>query len=185
LSLISDIANRRLFSTVRERKQLTYDANFSFSGFERLMGGWFLVTVTASKEKAQLALDACKETLHTLRKTSPITPDNVESAKRVVLNRHEGELRTTAYWAQIMSGIQEESIPLKGPLSVTDFAAVVESITAKDLQLALECLGLDEDKLFTAIGRTVLPEGSEASDEEEDQLTRTDWNEERGADRII
>jgi predicted Zn-dependent peptidase len=31
LSLISEIANRRLFSTVRERKQLTYDANFSFS----------------------------------------------------------------------------------------------------------------------------------------------------------
>jgi predicted Zn-dependent peptidase len=180
LSLISEIANRRLFSTVRERKQLTYDANFSFSGFERLMGGWFLVTVTASKEKAQLALDACKETLHTLRKTSPITPDNVESAKRVCLNRHEGELRTTAYWAQIMSGIQEESVPLKGPLSVTDFAAVVESITAKDLQLALECLGLDEDKLFTAIGRTVLPEGSEASDEEEDQLTRAPIGMRRG-----
>jgi predicted Zn-dependent peptidase len=180
LSLISEIANRRLFSTVRERKQLTYDANFSFSGFERLMGGWFLVTVTASKEKAQLALDACKETLHTLRKTSPITQENVESAKRVCLNRHEGELRTTAYWAQIMSGIQEESVPLKGPLSVTDFAAVVESITAKDLQLALECLGLDEDKLFTAIGRTVLPEGSEQQDEEEDQLTRAPIGMRRG-----
>lgn len=171
LSLISEIANRRLFSTVRERKQLTYDANFSFSGFERLMGGWFLVTVTASKEKAQLALDACKETLHTLRKTSPITPDNVESAKRVVLNRHEGELRTTSYWAQIMSGIQEESIPLKGPLSVTDFSAVVEAITSKDLQLSLECLGLDEDALYTAIGRTVLPEGTELP-EAEDQLVR-------------
>jgi hypothetical protein len=35
---------------------------------------------------------------------------------------------------------------LKG-LSVTDFTAVVESITAKDLQLALR-LGLDEDKLL-------------------------------------
>lgn len=172
LSLVSEIANRRLFSTVRERKQLTYDANFSFSGFERLLGGWFLVTVTASKEKAQQALDACKETLHALRKTSPITPDNVESAKRVVLNRHEGELRTTAYWTHLMTGIQEESIPLKGPLSVTDFIAVVESITAKDLQLTLECLALDEDKLYTAIGQTVLPEGSELPDSE-DQLTRT------------
>jgi len=170
LSLVSEIVNRRLFSTVRERKQLTYDANFSFSGFERLLGGWFLVTVTASKEKAQQALEACKETLHALRKSSPITPDNVESAKRVVLNRHEGELRTTSYWTQIMSGIQEESIPLKGPLSVTDFQAVVESITAKDLQLTLECMGLDDDKLYTAIGRTVLPDGVEIPDE--DQLSR-------------
>ena len=166
LSLVSEIVNRRLFSTVRERKQLTYDANFSFSGFERLLGGWYLVTVTASKEKAQQALEACKETLHALRKSNPITPDNVESAKRVVLNRHEGEMRTTAYWAQLMTGIQEESIPLKGPLLVTDFHAVVESITARDLQLTLECLGLDDDELYTAIGKTVLPEGYELSEEE-------------------
>lgn len=173
LSLISEIANRRLFSTVRERKQLTYDANFSFTGFERLLGGWFLVTVTASKEKAQLALDACKETLAALRKSNPITADNVESAKRVVLNRHEGELRTTAYWAQLMSGIQEESIPLKGPLAVTDFHAVVESITPRDLQLALETLGLDEKELYTAIGRTVKPKGTdEDEDDDEDQLVR-------------
>jgi len=171
LSLLSEIANRRLFSTVRERKQLTYDANFSFSAFERLLGGWFLITVTASKEKAQRALDACKETLHALRKSSPITGDNVESAKRVVLNRHESELRTTSYWTQqLMSGIQDETIPLKGPLSVTDFHAVVESITAQDLQLTLETLGLDDDKLYTAIGRTVLPEGTEVNPD--DQLVR-------------
>ena len=38
-NLAGDLANRRLFSNVRERKQLTYDANFSFTGFERLLGG--------------------------------------------------------------------------------------------------------------------------------------------------
>ena len=170
LALLSEIVNRRLFSTVRERKQLTYDANFSFSNFERLLGGWYLVTVTASKEKAQQALDACKETLHALKRSSSITPDNVESAKRVVLNRHEGELRTSSYWTQLMSGIQEESIPLKGPLSVTDFHAVVESITARDLQLVLETLGIDDDQLYTCIGRTVLPEGTEV--DPEDQVVR-------------
>lgn len=159
LSLLSEIINRRLFSNVRERKQLTYDANFSLTNFERLAGGWFLVTVTASKEKAQAALEACKETLDTLRNSSRVTGDNLESAKRVVLNRHEGELRTSAYWTALMSGIQEESIPLKGPLSVTDYNAVVEALTVKDLQLALECLGIDDVELFTAIGRTVAPEG--------------------------
>lgn len=159
LSLVSEIVNRRLFSNVRERKQLTYDANFSLTGFERLKGGWFLVTVTASKEKAQKALDACKETLETLRTNNPITPDNLESAKRVVLNRHEGELRTSSYWASMMSGIQEETVPLKGPLSVTDFHAVIESVTARDLQLTLDCMGLKESELYTAIGKTVQPEG--------------------------
>ena len=159
LSLLSEIINRRLFSTVRERKQLTYDANFSLTGFERLAGGWFLVTVTASKEKAQQALDACKETLEALRKSSPVTGDNLESAKRVVLNRHQSELRSSSYWTTLMSGIQEESVPLKGPLSLTDFEAVVEAITTRDLQLTLECLGLNDSELYTAIGRTVQPEG--------------------------
>ena len=172
LSLLSEICNRRLFSTVRERKQLTYDANFSFSGFERLYGGWFLVTVTASKEKAKQALEACRETMQALKSASPITMDNVESAKRVVMNRHEGELRTTQYWTQIMSGIQDESIPLKGPLSVIDFHAVVNSITAKDVQLTLDhCIGIRDEELFTAIGQTVLPEGSELPPPEE-QLSR-------------
>mmetsp|Transcript_4665 Transcript_4665/g.8303 ORF Transcript_4665/g.8303 Transcript_4665/m.8303 type:complete len:1237 (+) Transcript_4665:138-3848(+) len=161
LSLVSEIANRRLFSNVRERKQLTYDANFSLTGFERMNGGWFLVTVTASKEKAQAALEACKETLEALKTSNPISPDNLESAKRVVLNRHEGELRTSQYWATMMSGIQEESIPLKGPLSVTDFHAVIESMTTRDLQLTLDCMGLEDTELYTAIGRTVQPEGLE------------------------
>ncbi len=165
LSLLSEIINRRLFSNVRERKQLTYDANFSLTDFERLAGGWFLVTVTASKEKAQAALEACKETLETLRKSNKVTMDNLESAKRVVLNRHEGELRTSAYWTKLMGGIQEESIPLKGPLSVTDFNALVEALTVKDLQLALECLGLEDVELYTAIGQTVIPEGYIPDDE--------------------
>jgi predicted Zn-dependent peptidase len=171
LLLLSEIVNRRLFSNVRERKQLTYDANFSFTGFERLMGGWFLVTVTASKENALKALDACKETLNNLRKSQQITPDNVESAKRVVLNRHDFELRTTSYWTLFMSGLQEESIPLKGPLAFTDFQAVVEAITPKDLQLTLETLGLEDDQLYTAIGRTI-QKASLSTESEEEQLIR-------------
>lgn len=125
-----------------------------------------MVTVTASKENAQKALDACKETLHTLRKTQTVTPDNVESAKRVVLNRHEAELRTTPYWTQLMSGLQEEYIPCKGPLSFTDFPAVVEAMTPKDLQLTLETLGLDDDQLFTAIGQTIQDPTIEETDEQ-------------------
>jgi hypothetical protein len=68
-----------------------------------------------------------------------------------------------------MAGLQEESIPLKGPLSFTDFNAVVEAITPKDLQLALETLGLEDDQLFTAIGRTIQDPSVEELD---DQLVR-------------
>jgi len=165
LSLLSEIANRRLFSTVRERKQLTYDANYSLTGFERLTGGYFLVTVTASKENAQKALDACKETLEALRKSSPISQDNLAAAKRVVKNRHEQELHTTRYWAELMAGMQSESIPLKGPFSFTEFQAMADAITTRDLQLTFECFQLDSDQIYTAIGQTIQPEGLEVDDD--------------------
>jgi len=80
-----EVLNRRLFSTVREKKRLTYDANFHLTGFERIQGGWYLVTVTAKPEQAQKALDACKETLQAARTWDPITRDNLQSAVCVCL----------------------------------------------------------------------------------------------------
>ena len=162
LKLISEIINRRLFSNVRERKQLTYDANFRLSGFEALRGGWYLVTVTASKEKAQAALEACKDTIKALLKNDKINSDNLNGAKRVVTNRHEGELRENRYWTELLCGTQSDAIPLKGPLSLKDFQTVVDGITVRDLQLVLEhTFGVHEDKneLFTAIGQTIVPDG--------------------------
>jgi hypothetical protein len=38
---------------VREKKRLTYDANFHLTGFERIRGGWYLVTVTAKPEQVR------------------------------------------------------------------------------------------------------------------------------------
>jgi len=70
-----------------------------------------------------------------------------------------------------MTGIQEESVPLKGPLSFTDFEAVVEAITATDLQLTLETLGIEDDELFTAIGKTIQT-ATPVGDEEEVPLVR-------------
>jgi len=49
---------------------------------------------------------------------------------------------------------------VKGPLSVTDFLKVVESITPRDLQLTLETLGVDDEDLYTAIGQTIPPAGT-------------------------
>ena len=52
---------------MRERKGLTYDANFQLSAYERLCGGWWIVTVTASPANAQKALEACVETLQQVK----------------------------------------------------------------------------------------------------------------------
>ena len=94
-------------------------------------------------------------TISDLLGSSPITGDNLESAKRVVKNRHEGELQSTRYWADMMSGLQIEGIEKSGPLSVTDFGAMVDAFVVKDLLLVLNSLGLDGGKnLFSCIGRT-------------------------------
>lgn len=73
-----------------------YDANFHLTPFEKLAGAWYLITVTASPKNAQRALLTCRDTLQQMRDgTSPITRDNLESARRVVINRHSNEVNAT------------------------------------------------------------------------------------------
>lgn len=67
LMILQEIANRRLFSVVREERQLTYDAAFQLQGFEGIQGGWYIVSVTSSPEKVQQAIRACKEALVSLK----------------------------------------------------------------------------------------------------------------------
>ncbi|CAN0102843.1 unnamed protein product, partial [Laminaria digitata] len=54
--------------------------------------------VTANPDKADEAIKACQDTLRDMNGPVPITADNIDSAKRVLINRHEGDLRTNAYW---------------------------------------------------------------------------------------
>ena len=170
LMLIGEIVNRRLFSNVREKKQLTYDANFKFTGFDGVGGGYWLCTVTASKEKAELAAEACVETLESLG-LGGIGSDNLESARRVVGNRHEGEMRTTRYVAELMSGLQLEGVGKKGPLSLTDFQAMANAITVEDLRLLVGELDFRECNFVKAVGKTVKPVGY-VEPEGEDTIVR-------------
>jgi len=152
LALLREVINRRLFSTVREQKRLTYDANFHLTSFERLLGSWYLITVTASPQNAQLALQACRETIRDLTTMLPITPDNAESAKRVLINKHESDLRTNQYWVEMMSGLQSPSVSCKDISCIRDFVSVVNSVTARDLQMVLKTLTVNEAEMYTAIG---------------------------------
>eukprot|EP00612_Vaucheria_litorea_P006165 CAMPEP_0171474386 /NCGR_PEP_ID=MMETSP0946-20130122/2397_1 /TAXON_ID=109269 /ORGANISM="Vaucheria litorea, Strain CCMP2940" /LENGTH=1090 /DNA_ID=CAMNT_0012004313 /DNA_START=171 /DNA_END=3444 /DNA_ORIENTATION=+ len=157
LSLLKEVINRRLFSTVREQLRLTYDANFHFLGFERMQGSWYLITVTANPSKAEAALEACKDTLMKLSTTSPISYDNVENAKRVVLNRHENDERTNQYWCELMGGIQSEAVMVKDISCIRDFSKVLNGVTSKDLQLLLSLMKIDKDGVYTCIGTSGAP----------------------------
>ena len=47
-AFIFQVANRRLFSVVREERRLTYDASFQLHGHDSMQGGWYSVSVTSN-----------------------------------------------------------------------------------------------------------------------------------------
>jgi hypothetical protein len=163
LLLIQEIMNRRLFSNIREKKQLTYDANFRWHPYDLYEGGWYSVQIAASPENAPQVLHACLETFEELKTDSPISHDNLDSAKKVIVNKHNNEAQLNRYWTDLMSGIQLDALPTKDINFVRDFLPLVQSITVKDLQLVLGTIQLDESKICTclAISETTGAGGNE------------------------
>eukprot|EP00293_Proteomonas_sulcata_P011156 CAMPEP_0184289098 /NCGR_PEP_ID=MMETSP1049-20130417/1555_1 /TAXON_ID=77928 /ORGANISM="Proteomonas sulcata, Strain CCMP704" /LENGTH=788 /DNA_ID=CAMNT_0026595753 /DNA_START=1 /DNA_END=2369 /DNA_ORIENTATION=- len=173
LQLLQEVLNRRLFSTVRERKRLTYDANFHLTSFERLKGSWYLVTVTAKPELAQKALDACKETLLAARSWDPITRDNLRSAAYELISRHQGALQTTRYYVELMSGLQFDEIANKDQTFLRDFVQIVQAVQVEDVQNMLSYLGADEDEMWTCIGMSGAEPAGEGGEMSDGDMTAT------------
>lgn len=160
-----------LWSAVREKKRLTYDANFHLTGFERIRGGWYLVTVTAKPEQAQQALDACKETLQAARSWDPVTRDNLQSAAYELVSKHQGALQTNRYWIDLMSGLQLDALGDKNVDYIRDFVPLVKSIQVRDVQEMLETLSIDEEGMWSCIGSSGhtssdMPAAPEVDDDE-------------------
>ena len=151
--MLQEVINRRLFSVVREREQLTYDANFNLMPFEKLDGAWYLVTVTSSPVNAKKALLACRQTLKNMRDgSSPITRDNLESARRVVINKHSNELASNRYWCEQLTGVALDAMPRKDISCVRDFVQLAEAITVADLQRVLQVLDTDDADTYGCLG---------------------------------
>ncbi len=152
LLVLQELANRRLFSVVREERQLTYDATFQTEAHDSLRGGWYLVSVTSSPAQVNLALEACKDALSSLRSGFGVSAEAVSSAKRTLLNQFLGERGTCRFWAERLSGSQSAQIPLKTAQSIADFEAALQSVTAQDVQQLAEVLDLGGDQVTLCAG---------------------------------
>lgn len=86
--ILQEVANRRLFSVVREERRLTYDASFQLRGNDAVKGGWYLVSVTSSPGQVQEAVQACKEALNSLKGSMGVMGDAIQSAKRTLISRY-------------------------------------------------------------------------------------------------
>merc|ERR1711871_820230 len=163
LLILQEIANRRLFSVVREERQLTYDASFQLMGLDSVHGGWYLVSVTSSPSQVQEAVKACGEALNSL-KGHGIINDSVQSAKRTLLNRFRGEALNNRFWIDKLCGTQIESIPFKTIQCLTEYEAVIAGVTVQDIQLLVEELNFCEENFTSCVGITSpATPGSESS----------------------
>lgn len=152
LLVLQEVANRRLFSVVREERRLTYDAAFQLRGQESIAGGWYIVSVTSSPEQVQEAVQACKEALYSLKGPFGVVGDAVQSAKRTLQNRFIQEKDTNRFWTETMSGTQLDSIPHKTLKCISDFETVLSGITVQDIQYLVEIFGFSDDNMTSCIG---------------------------------
>ena len=89
--------------------------------------------MTSSPVNAKKALLACRQTLKNMRDgSSPITRDNLESARRVVINKHSNELASNRYWCEQLTGVALDAMPRKDISCVRDFVQLAEAITVAD-----------------------------------------------------
>eukprot|EP00268_Persea_americana_P007317 TRINITY_DN1270_c2_g1_i2.p1 TRINITY_DN1270_c2_g1~~TRINITY_DN1270_c2_g1_i2.p1 ORF type:complete len:1245 (-),score=273.98 TRINITY_DN1270_c2_g1_i2:1667-5401(-) len=151
LSLLAEIINSRLFTTVRDSLGLTYDVSFELSLFDRLKLGWYVISVTSTPSKVYRAVDACKSVLRGLH-DSKIAQRELDRAKRTLIMRHEAESKSNAYWLGLLAHLQASSVPRKDLSCIKDLTSLYEAATIEDVYIAYEHLKIDEGSLFSCIG---------------------------------
>lgn len=151
LLVLQEIANRRLFWVVREERRLTYDASFQWVHSDGVGGGWFLVSVTASPATVQPAIRACQEALQSLQGAG-ITGDSLQAAKRTLLQKHRAEASSNRFWLELLAGTQVDRVAAKSLRAMMDFEAVLQGLTAQDLQALADALDFSDEHLTTCVG---------------------------------
>lgn len=151
LTLLAEIINSRLFTTVRDSLGLTYDVSFELNLYDRLKFGWFVISVTSTPAKVYKAVDACKNVLRGLQ-GSRITQRELDRAKRTLLMRHESDIKSNPYWLGLLTHLQSPSVPKKDISCIRDLASYYEFTTIDDVYHTYSYLNVDDDSLFTCIG---------------------------------
>ncbi|EMS67217.1 Retrovirus-related Pol polyprotein from transposon TNT 1-94 [Triticum urartu] len=169
LSLLAEIINSRLFTTVRDSMGLTYDVSFELNLFDKLDLGWYVIAVTSTPSKVHKAVDACKGVLRGLHHNK-IVERELDRAKRTLLMKHEAETKTNAYWLGLLAHLQSASVPRKDISCIKELTTLYESATIEDLYLAYEHLKVDDSSLFACIGIAGAESGEEVNADDEPEL---------------
>jgi len=151
LSLMAEIINSRLFTTVRDSLGLTYDVSFELQLLDRMKKSWFSVSVTSTPAKIDDALDA---SLHVLRELTSrrVSQQELERARRTLLARHETDLKDNSYLIGLLTHLQCDTVPRKDIKCLQELTSVYNAATVSDIYEAYNRLGLSDQEIYTCTG---------------------------------
>lgn len=104
--------------------------------------------------QVQEAVRACKEALVSLKGHFGVMGDSVQAAKRTLANKFRTDSVTNLFWLEQLSGTQIDSIPNKDLKSISEFEAVLSSVTVQDIQVLVEIFNFEEDNMSACVGIT-------------------------------
>jgi len=159
-SLLAEVVNSRLFTTVRDVLGLTYDVNFDLSGLDRLHAGWFLLSVTSTPEKVDEALAASLRTLRGIA-TQGISPRELDRARMTLMTRHDADDKNNTANEKLLALLmhaQFDGAPHKAiVVGGGDVLALYRAINVEDVMLAFSGLGTGPEAVFTCVGTSGTP----------------------------
>ena len=151
LSLMAEIINSRLFTTVRDSLGLTYDVSFELQLLDRMKKSWYSVSVTSTPAKIDDALDA---SLHVLRELTSrrVSQQELDRARRTLLARHETDLKDNSYLIGLLTHLQCGTVPRKDLRCLRELTSVYSAATVADIYEAYNRLGLSDQEIYTCTG---------------------------------
>lgn len=150
--LLSEIVGGRLFTTVRDALGLTYDCNFNLSfGLQNSDATTYRLLVTSTPAKIDEALAAGIRVLRGFR-NQRVSQRELDRARNTLLARHETDLKSNHYWADLMQCSSLENLAENKTIEcIMDLPLMYEACTVDDLHEVYDCLGLSDGEMFTAI----------------------------------
>ena len=150
--MLAEVVGGRLFTTVRDALGLTYDCNFTMSfGLQNNDATTYRLLVTSTPEKIDDALQAGVRVMRGF-KTQRVSQREVDRARLTLLSRHEMDLKTNNYWADLMQCTNTPDLaPKKKIQCIADLPLMYDAMTVEDLQQVYDRLGLGEGEMFTSV----------------------------------
>jgi hypothetical protein len=111
----------------------------------------FVLSVTSTPQKIDDALTASLRTLRSVA-TQRVSQRELDRARRLLLTRHDSDLRDNTHLLALLSHTQCDAVPRKTLKCIHDLPGMYEQATIEDVYAAYAGLALDDASLFSCVG---------------------------------